>query len=87
MDDGNMVLTSPSVVSKITDLYGHCTVSKTATSGSAAAAAVAAVGDKVAAESSNSDKTRGGVSARVGAVQERRISRRRDSSMRLNVRP
>ena len=82
-----MVLNSPSVVSKITDLYGHGTSSKAATSNSAtAAAAASAAGGKAAAEGTNSDdKTGQGLSRRAGAAQERRMSRRRDSSSRLNV--
>lgn len=64
---------SPSVVSKITDLYGHGSSSNTA-------------GDKAAAKGSNSDdKAREGLSSRAGAAQERRLSRRRESSLRLNV--
>lgn len=81
--DGESVVSPPSsMVSKMTDLYGHDIDRKAATASSATAAAVAAARKKAAAECSNSDdKARERLSRRAGATQERR----RESSLRLNV--
>eukprot|EP00903_Cladosiphon_okamuranus_P015048 g13921.t1 len=85
MDGGNVAFQSPSVVSKVTDLYGHGIGSKGATFHSAAAAAaVATAGGKAVVESGSShDKASERTSRRAEAAQERRIRRRRESSLRL----